>query len=171
MSDQRPEFGPSGYLPERASKRARKIILRAPMGIHWVWGSLAAGLVVVVAGVLLLVRDTTPRAPFVDVAAVADVASGAYDAELDALLVVSGGRVEAFTTPAGAADLVLCPDARTIETTERVWNLNGRALDGDASLLRHPVALTGGRLYVDPTVTVPGPTPRDDGAEPTCAAP
>ncbi|MTV26636.1 hypothetical protein FTX61_14610 [Nitriliruptoraceae bacterium ZYF776] len=32
---QTPEFGPSGYLPERASKRARKIVLRAPLGLQW----------------------------------------------------------------------------------------------------------------------------------------
>lgn len=165
----RPEFGPSGYLPERASRRARKIILRAPMGIHWVVASLAAGLVVLAAGILLLARDTAPGPPFERYAPVEELAVSAYDPGLDAFVVVAGGRVEAFTTPDGAADLVWCVASRTIETADRVWNLTGRALDGGASLLRHPVAVTGGVVYVDTTTTVAGPPPRDEGATPTCA--
>jgi hypothetical protein len=58
-----PEFGPRGYLPERAAKRARKIILREPLSLAWVIGAILAGLALVIAGVLFLQRDDPLRAP------------------------------------------------------------------------------------------------------------
>ena len=67
MGDQSPtpEFGPRGYLPERASKRARKIVLRAPLGLQWIVAAVVFGLLVLVAGVVWLNAGGPPGAPFV----------------------------------------------------------------------------------------------------------
>ena len=45
-----PEFGPRGYLPPRASKRARKIVLRAPMSLAWVIAPLVIGVILLIVG-------------------------------------------------------------------------------------------------------------------------
>ncbi|HUG87123.1 MAG TPA: hypothetical protein VMM13_21320, partial [Euzebya sp.] len=43
---QQPEFGPGGYLPARAAQRARKIVLREQMGLHWAVAAVVAGLLI-----------------------------------------------------------------------------------------------------------------------------
>jgi len=48
------EFGPGGYLPKQAASRARKIILRAPMGAGWIIASVALGVLIFVAGAIFL---------------------------------------------------------------------------------------------------------------------
>lgn len=162
-----PEFGPSGYLPQRAAKRARKIVLRAPLGLQWIVASIVAGAVVVVAGVLFLQRSAEPPpAPWVDAGAVEDVRPAGFDADLEVLLVAAGGRVRAF---AGATDVRYCAASNRLEADDgRVWSLTGRGFAGVASLDEHPTRLQDGRVYVDPTVTAPAPEPTGDPAEPAC---
>ena len=163
-----PEFGPSGYLPERAAKRARKIVLRAPLGMQWIVGSLAAGAVVLVAGVLFLQsRDQAPPAPWVEVAAVEDLEVSAFDPDLDALIVAATGRVRVF---AGANDVAYCVESNRLEQVDGdgIWSLTGRGLAGTSSLDEHPAQVSGGMLYVDPTRTTPAPPATDDPAEPGC---
>jgi hypothetical protein len=164
---EQPQFGPSGYLPERAAKRARKIVLRAPLGIHWVIASLAAGVVVLVAGVLFLQRGSAPPPePWVAVGPVEEVGDATVVDDLDALVVAAGGRVRAFVD---ATDADYCPASNRLEAPDgRVWSLTGRGLAGTPSLPEHPTLVQGGVVYVDPTRTSPGPTPSDEPAEPGC---
>jgi hypothetical protein len=166
--DERPEFGPSGYLPERASKRARKIVLRAPLGLQWPIAALVAGLVVVLAGVLFLRGgDAPPPEPWVAVGEVADIGASRSLEDLDVLLVGAGGRLRAF---ADAAEVGYCEPTNRLEAPDgRVWSLTGRGLGGTPSLDEHPSLVQDGTAYLDPSRTVPGPPGSDDTVETGCA--
>jgi hypothetical protein len=165
--DQRPEFGPSGYLPDRAAQRARKIVLRAPLGMQWIVASLVAGVVVAVAGVMLLTGDDTPGDPWVEVGEAADVGTAMVDEQLDVLL-VGGGRIRAFTD-AGDLGVRYCDASRRLEAPSGgVWSLTGRGLGGTPSLTEHPTLVRSGTLYLDPTRTTSAPAPSDDPVEPAC---
>jgi hypothetical protein len=161
------EFGPSGYLPERASKRARKIVLRAPLGLGWVLASAGAGVVVLVAGLLLLFQSGDgPGAPYVEVGEVAALGPAQVDANLDALIVTAGGRVRAF---ADAADVGYCDASNRLEAPDgRVWSLTGRGL-GTASLSEHPTVVHDGVLYVDPTRAGAAADPSSETVPPACS--
>jgi hypothetical protein len=163
-----PEFGPSGYLPERAAKRARKIVLRAPLGLQWVVASLVAGVVVVVAGVLFLQRASDPPpAPWVEIATVDELAATEVVDDLEVLVVTTGGRPRAF---ARATDVAFCATSNRLEASDgRVWSLTGRGFGGEASLDEHPTLVQDGLLYLDPTRTAAGPPPSDEPVEPACA--
>jgi hypothetical protein len=162
-----PSFGPSGFLPERAAKRARKIVLRAPLGMQWIVASLLAGVVVVVAGVLFLQRSSEPPpAPWAPVGTVDELGAAQVVEDHDVLLVAAGGRVRAF---AGADDVAYCEASNRLEAADgRVWLLTGRGLAGVPSLSEHPTLVQDGVVYLDPTRTAAGPTPSSDPAEPAC---
>ncbi|MEX0834720.1 MAG: hypothetical protein WD010_01415 [Nitriliruptor sp.] len=177
MTDQRPDpdpvpapdFGPGGYLPERAAKRARKIVLRAPLGVQWIVASLLAGVVVVVAGVLLLTRGGgAPDPPFVEIGPVDAVAGQVvHDGDLDVLLVGLGGRIRAFDAP---ADVTYCEASRRLESPDgEVWSLTGRGTGGTASFAEHPTLTSDRILYVDPTAATTPPTPTDDTVPAGCS--
>ena len=162
-----PEFGPSGYLPDRAARRARKIVLRAPLGLQWVVASLVAGLVVLVAGLLLLGgRADTPAAPWEPIGAVDDLPESAYDADSGLLVVHVAGRVRAFAAPEGVA--YCAPSNRLEHPDGRVWALTGRGFSGTASLAPAPTLTVAGIAYLDPTTLGVPPEPLDDPAEPAC---
>lgn len=161
-----PEFGPSGYLPPRASKRARKIVLRAPLGLQWVVASLLAGVVLVGAGWLLLRSSAEPLPPpWVAVAPVEEVGDARFDADLDALIVGTSGRIRAFV---GASGIDYCPVSNRLESPDGVWSLTGRGLGGAASLDEHPTFVRDDLLYVDPSRTLAGPPAAPDAVEPGC---
>jgi hypothetical protein len=146
------DFGPSGYLPERASKRARKIVLRAPMGIQWVVAALVVGVIVIVAGLLAL-RDGTPSSPYEPVATV--TATGGVITTSDGLLLLLDGRPRVFAAPTGA-EVVLCAASDLLEQPGGgAWRVTGRGLDGVASLAEHPSLIHDGEVYADLTTTVP----------------
>ena len=162
-----PEFGPSGYLPEKASKRARKIVLRAPLGLQWIIASVLFGGVVLVAGLMFLTRSGPPAAPYVAAADLADVGDALLVADLDVLVVTAGGPIAAFAD-ATALDLAYCDANRRIESGDgQVWGLTGRGY-GVESLARHPATVHDGVVYVDPTTTVAGPTPASTTEAPAC---
>ncbi|MEX1178931.1 MAG: hypothetical protein WEB09_10770 [Nitriliruptor sp.] len=164
-----PDFGPGGYLPERAAKRARKIVLRAPLGVQWIVASLLAGVVVVVAGVVLLTRGgDAPGPPFVAVGPVEQVAGQVvHDGDLDVLLVGLGGRIRAFDAP---ADVTYCEASRRLESPDgEVWSLTGRGTGGVDSFAEHPTVTSGGVLYVDLSAATTPPTPSDDEVTPGCS--
>ena len=171
---EQPEFGPGGYLPDRASRRARKIVLRAPMGIQWVIGSLVVGVVVVVAGWLAL-RDTTPPAPYVEIPA--RLATGGAGVDLwvdppgsdeDAIVVRSGARTRVFTWDGAATPPVLCEASGLLEATDGAWRLTGRGVAGTPSLVEHPVVVEDGTLYADPTTALDALPPDDAPATRGC---
>jgi hypothetical protein len=169
MSDpDRPEFGPSGYLPPRAAKRARKIVLRAPLGLQWVVGSLVVGVVVVIAGILWLTADDAPGEPWTAIGPADEVGTASREGDLD-LLLVGNGRIRAFAET-GERDLDYCADSRRIESPDGgVWSLTGRGLGGRESLREHPTLVRDGVLYVDTTRTTSAPAGSDEPAEPACS--
>lgn len=171
---EQPEFGPGGYLPDRASRRARKIVLRAPMGIQWVIGSLVVGVVVAIAGWLAL-RDTTPEAPYEQVpAALVTAERGGVQlwdpagSETDAIVVTIGARTRVFAWPGGDLPSV-CTASGLIEGLDgAAWRPTGRGLGGTASLDEHPLVINDGIVYADPTTTIEGPASDPDRADTAC---
>jgi len=163
-----PEFGPGGYLPDRAARRARKIVLRAPLGLSWVAASLAAGVVLAVAGGLFLVRSSAPpQAPWVAIGDVASLGPESRPAGHDVLLVAAGGRVRAFIAP---ADVSLCAPSNLLEAPDgRVWALTGRGYAGTASLAERPTLVVDGVVHLDPTTLIAGGAPSPEVREPACA--
>ncbi|MEX0658920.1 MAG: hypothetical protein WD080_07275 [Egibacteraceae bacterium] len=177
--EQRPDFGPGGYLPRRAAQRARKIVLREQMGMGWPIAAVAAAVVVALVGAVFLftaTRGGPPGPPFVPVAPLtaADpdgAATFALDGAVggvDAVLVVRAGGLRTYAAPGVA--VTYCAASRRLETADRVWNLRGRLVGGDGDSLR-PLAtrLHDGQVYVDPTAPGPAPAPAPAGETPTCA--
>jgi hypothetical protein len=162
-----PGFGPSGYLPDRAARRARKIVLRAPLGLQWVAASLVAGLVVLVAGLLLLGRaGEAPGDPWVPIGPVEELADSVYDPSSGILVVTVAGRVRAF---AAADGVRYCAASNRLEHPDgRVWALTGRAFAGGGSLAPVPTLTVAGTAYLDPTTVGTPLDPVDDPAEPGC---
>lgn len=173
-ADEAPEFGPGGYLPDRASRRARKIVLRAPMGIQWVIGSLVVGLVVAVAGWIAL-RDTTPSAPFVQVPvelleAPGGVALWSPPGAADETLVVTvDNRTRVFAWPGDELPAV-CEESGLLEAADgTAWRLTGRGLGGTPSLAEHPLVVDDGVVHADPTTTLEPVTPDPDPPATACS--
>lgn len=168
-ADQRPEFGPSGYLPQRASQRARKIVLRAPLGLQWVVASLLAGVVVVVAGLLFLrTGSAPPGAPYAPVAALTELPELLVTSigDQEVAILSAGGRTRVFAAGEDAAELRYCTDENRLVAGDTVWLPTGRGLAGAPSLDEHPSVVHDGMLYVDPSRSVPGPPPSDEPAGP-----
>lgn len=172
--DERPDFGPGGYLPRRAAQRARKIVLREQMGLGWPIAAVAAAVVVALVGaVFLLTRSAPPEPPFVPVARFEAIdPNGAATFPLDGaagdvLVVRAGGGVRAYAAP--DEEVAYCPSSRRLEAPGLVWNLRGRLVGGDGGSLR-PVAtrLHEGTLYVDPHSPGPAPEPTPAGESPVC---
>jgi hypothetical protein len=162
-----PQFGPRGYLPDRAARRARKIVLRAPLGLQWVVASLVAGAVVLAAGLLLLGRGSAaPGAPWVPVGVVEDLPASSRDAGTDLLVTHVGGRVRAFVAPDGVA---YCTASNRLEHPDgRVWALTGRGYAGVASLVAVPTLTHRGEAYLDPTARAQAPEPSPEVSVPGC---
>ena len=162
-----PSFGPSGYLPDRAARRARKIVLRAPLGLQWVVASLVAGLVVLVAGLLLLGRGAeAPGAPWIALGAVETLPVSSSEPTTGLLVVHVAGRVRAFVAPEG---VVYCAPSNRLEHPDgRVWALTGRGLAGAASLPPVATLTVSGTAYLDPTAVGAALDPVDDPAVPAC---
>lgn len=172
---ERPEYGPRGYLPERAARRGRKIILREPLGRGWIVASVLAAVALAAIGVAYwTLQAGPPRAPFV-IAGPLDRYDprGADTVAVDGheVLVVRGaGGIRTFAAPDAPA--VWCRDSRRIEARDgTVWDLSGRRTGGSGPSLRPLRAeVHDGRLYVDPStqLTVPAPAATDE--RPHCAA-
>lgn len=169
-----PEFGPGGYLPQRAAKRARKIVLRAPMGMHWIWGAVAVGVGVLVVGVAFLATaGGPPGPPFVPLGPVAAVVAdgpgmlATPDAPHDGHLVsTQAGRLRIFEV--ADDDIAWCEASRRFEGSDGVWSPTGRGLGGASSLPEHPSVIVDGILYWDATTTLPGPVEDPTEVERAC---
>lgn len=163
------DYGPSGYLPKKASARARKIVLRAPLGIQWVIGALVAGVVVVVAGIVFLSRTGPPEAPFVPTIEVADIeaVTPLDDHGAGAVAVAAAGPVRVYVVPRSAT-LAHCETNGRLESAEAVWSASSGRGFGVESLARHPSEVHDGVLYVDFSTTVDGPASTSDPEEPAC---
>ncbi|MPZ72038.1 MAG: hypothetical protein GEU74_02200 [Nitriliruptorales bacterium] len=167
-----PDFGPGGYLPPKAAKRARKIVLREQMGRGWPLAAVAAAVVVAVTGVVFLrVWNSPPRAPFVAVGDVADVdPSGAavLDAEgAGAIVIRAGGAIRAFRLDREGT--AWCPQSSRLETDDAAWTRDGRVVfGGEDSLTPLRSVVFDGVVYVDPTSAAEPPPPAPRGAPPVC---
>lgn len=168
------EFGPRGYLPQRAAKRARKIVLREQMGFGWPLAAVAASLIVVTAGVVYLLSvNRPPAAPFVAVAPLSQVpvAGGAgLPVGGESLFVLrAGGPMRVFAAPDGAA-LRWCGESRRIEgRAGQVWTAEGRLVGGEGSSLPAlPSTVFRGVIYVDPSAPGSAPAPASTSETPAC---
>ena len=162
-----PVFGPRGYLPDRAARRARKIVLRAPLGLQWVVAALVAGIVLLIAGLLVLDRaGSPPGPPWEPLGAVEGLPVSSQDARSGILVVTLGGRVRAFEAPEGTA--YCAPSNRLEHPDGRVWALTGRGLAGTDSLRPVPTLVVSGVAYLDPTAVGDRLDPLDTPAVPTC---
>jgi len=162
-----PGFGPRGYLPDRAARRARKIVLRAPLGLQWVAAAVVAGAVLVIAAVLVLNRAASPPGPpWQALGAVADLPASAFDPATGVLVVHVGGRVRAFEAPEGVA---YCEPSNRLEHPDgRVWALTGRGLAGVDSLRPVSTLTVSGVAYLDPTAVGQPFDPLDTPATAAC---
>lgn len=164
-----PDFGPRGYLPERASKRARKIVLRAPLGLQWIVAAVAFGVLVLVAGLVWLNAGGPPGPPFVAAGSLPDAGGPTVTrlAPADAWLVTGTGP--ALAVPMDQVEgLAWCEASGRLESADgRVWTATGRGLGTD-SLRTHPVVVHDGTAYVDPTTVREGARPAEDAAAPAC---
>ena len=164
-----PEFGPGGYLPERASKRARKIVLRAPLGLQWIVASAVFAVLVLVAGIAWLQTGGPPGPPYE--ATIQWTSSEGVtvieDTDVGVWIVAGAGPV--LAVPDDQADgLTWCEASGHLESADgRVWTATGRGLGTD-SLDSHPVRVHDGTVYVDPTTLSPGPRPADEATDPAC---
>ena len=170
---ERPDYGPQGYLPPKAAKRARKIMLREPLGLTWVVASVIAALVLVGVGIAYLVVWTGPPGPpheqVAPVEAVDPRGAEQFDAgAVDVLIVRGGGGVHAFLAPEAPA--TWCQESGRIEATDgQVWEISGRLVGGEgSSLQRVPVEAHDGVLYVDPTAPSAPPAPANGDEDPVC---
>lgn len=157
------DYGPRGYLPERAAKRARKIILREQMGLQWPLAAAVAAVVVLVVGaVYLWTRTGPPGPPYVAAGAIAEVeprgAATTTAGDLEVLVVRAGGGVRVFT--GDVIDVTTCPATRRLTDAEgTVYSATGQALGRGESLQPVPSTVYDGVLYVavDPAVWPPAP--------------
>ena len=151
-----PEYGPPGYLPPRAAKRARKIVLRAPLGLQWAIAAVVAGLLVLGAGtVALVLMSRPPGAPFVAAGPLAAIdprgAGTVATAGDDVLVLRAAGGVRAFVAP--DQPVAWCAASRHLESADGdVWEPDGRLIGGSgASLTPLPFEVHDGVLYVNPS--------------------
>ena len=169
-----PEFGPGGYLPPKAAKRARKIVLREQMGWGWPLAAVGAALLVAVAGgIFLLTAKEPPQAPYVELAFLAELEGPVYvggAGGLPTVLVVrAGGAIRTFRAPPG--DPTWCDQSRRVETASAAWTSNGAVVFGDQpSLTPLRSVVYDGTIYVDPTNPLPPPAAAPDGVPPVCKA-
>lgn len=167
-----PEFGPRGYLPRRAANRARKIVLREEMSLGWPLAALAAGLVVLAAGVAFWVQGGAPDEPFEPIAAFETVPMGearVTDASgTDVLLVRVPGALRAFRAP--GEPVRWCADTDRLEGDDgAVWQLDGRRVGGDAeSLARLPVEVHDATVYAAVGAPRPPVPPAERDERPGC---
>ncbi|MBW3579237.1 MAG: hypothetical protein KY462_16190 [Actinobacteria bacterium] len=169
MTQRDPDYGPSGYLPERAARRARKIVLRAPLGLQWVLAAAAVGLVLLVVVIVFAWRASQPPGePFVSAGPVEEIGTASHDGDRGVLYVAAAGRVRAFAVGRTGVPVYCERSGRLESPAGRVWSATGRALDGGASLDTYPVVVHRGVVYVDLTRRQPGPPPEDRGVEATC---
>lgn len=169
---QKPEFGPRGYVPPQAAKRARKIVLREPMGLGWPVAAVIAGALLVLLGVVfLLTRTGPPGAPFEPVADVealdprgaTTVAAGTSQV----LVVRAGGPVRVFVSPPASVDY--CPGSKRLESgADDVWAIDGRHMAGGESLTPLAAQVHDGTLYVNLAQPLKAPPAADLDVKPAC---
>jgi hypothetical protein len=124
---------------------------RGTLGINWVIGSIAAALVILLAGTLFFTRLARPPAPFRPVGAVESFAPGTAREVLGGVYVGRAGSGQPFAV----AEPPNCP----LEVTHRGYRdcldfgygFDGHPLGRGESLTTLPVEVYRGEIYIDPT--------------------
>ena len=173
------EFGPGGYLPQKAAKRARKIVLREQMGWGWPLAAVAAAVLVAVAGgAYLWFASQPPREPYLPLGSITDVApdgaatlsppAAATSGEVVPVLVVrGGGGVRGFRID--GRDARWCDASGRIEGPAAAWLPDGRQVFGPDDPLRAVrTQVFDGTVYADPTTPVPAAARGPAGERPKC---
>jgi hypothetical protein len=160
----RPGRDPGGrvaYLPPRAAK-ARKLILRSQLGRGWIVASALFGVVILVAGVVLLARAGRPGPPWVRVVAVSALPAGAVTETAGPggqVVVVDrrDGGLRAFLAAPGPCPVRGAGSGFARPCAGQRWDAGGSPAselrDGQeapAPLRQVPATVAGGDLYVDP---------------------
>ena len=169
-----PEFGPGGYLPQKAAKRARKIVLREQMGFGWPLAAVGAALIVVIAGGLFLRGfGDPPPPPFVAIAPLDEVPAGGaltvQEGDGAPLLVVRAtGTVRVF---AARGDIIWCADSQRLEVPGASWMADGRRAFGNGPSLQPLESVVfDGEVYVNVTNPLPPPPAAPSDTPPACAS-
>jgi hypothetical protein len=127
---------------------------RGRLGIHWVLGSLALGILLAVAGWLFFTGGA-PGEPWRPVALLESLAPGSARTVGDGVAVgrLPGGQVVAVAEPTG------CPlqaeEGGYRDCRSRAYELDGQPQDEGAPLDLVPVQVVRGTIYVDPGARVP----------------
>ena len=131
MPRRRPRFRPPGFKPW--TRIGALGPFRGRLGLAWVVAPLVLGVVLLVFGWLLVFRSHPPGGTFVPVGTLSSIAPGVRTTALPDGRMVSYGRTDSgfFAHVRGAPCDLL------------------------------PVAVYGGRLYVDPSHPTPCPSPSD----------
>lgn len=170
-----PEFGPGGYLPPKAAKRARKIVLREQMGFGWPMAAVAAALLVAIAGGAFLYSFTRPPAyPFIEMQPLTDVPVGgaamieATAGPVPALVVRAGGTLRTFHAQDGS--IRWCAESARLETADGAWLPDGTLVYGDVLRSLVPLRSTvhDGVIYVDFESEIAPPPPALGDEPPVC---
>lgn len=171
--DERPEFGPRGYVPPQAAKRARKIVLREPMGLGWPIAAIGAGLLVGLLGVVYLLTQTGPPGPPFQALGQLDAidprGAEVLPARPEPVLVVrAGGGVRAFLAPDEAVSY--CAGSRRLEGSGgSVWTVDGRLAGGPGpSLAPVPAQVHDGVVYANAAEPAERPPATAADASPAC---
>ena len=180
-----PDFGPGGYLPPKAAKRARKIVLREQMGFGWPLAAVAAAVLVAVAGgAYLYTSSRGPAEPFRALQPLTEVpaggaatlpVAGAGDPGVRVLVVRAGGSVRAFLPEPD--EVSWCAASQRLETTDgdtprpAAWTADGRLVYGERMSLQ-PLRSTvyDGIVYVDLETQLPPPAPGPPESPPECGS-
>lgn len=169
----RPEFGPRGYVPPQAAKRARKIVLREPMGLGWPIAAVGAGLLVGLLGLVYLLTQTGPPGPpFQELGplhAIDPRGAEVLAARPEPVLVVrAGGGVRAFLAPGEAVSY--CAASKRLEGSGgSVWTVDGRLAGGPGpSLTPVPVQVHDGVVYANPAAPSERPPATAAATSPAC---
>jgi hypothetical protein len=174
MGTSREDYGPRGYLPERAARRARKIVLREQMGLGWPLAAIVAAAVVAAVGVAFLLRSGPPGAPFRPagpleaVPASSAVTLPVEGADAEVLVARAAGGLRTYAAP--GAQVAWCARSRRLESPAgQVWTPEGILVGGTGDSLRPlPSTVYDGTLYVDPAAAG-APLPADPrGETPAC---
>jgi hypothetical protein len=170
------QYGPGGYLPERAAKRARKIVLREEMGLQWPIAAVVAAVIVLAAGLWFVRADSRPPGePFEAVLDIDEVdprgaaVLPAADPGTGLVVVRAGGGVRVFRTPTD--EVAWCAESGRLEAPGgAVWNTNGRLVGGPGESLEPlPSQVFDGTLYVDETASGVRLPADPAGATPQCS--
>ncbi len=134
-----------GFLPRKAAER--KHIIRAELGLPWIFAAVTFAVVVLLAGLFLLLTRSDHPAGFDDEGSLTRYAQG----EVSVLQSGTGWLDRRSGLTALAGDVGFCPaDGGWVGAADERYDERGRGVGTAPGLELWPVRASGGRVYVDP---------------------